>query len=351
MAIIIPEIIIINTVKRLFKKYFDDLILFEGIGTVLPPSDIDSGVTFTITTTGSLGTPEITDVKLVADVLGSLNGKSWSFSTPGNDYYIWYLIGNKTQLDPKLVGRKGILVPIIQGDSANIVAQKTRDRIQEELNTIGEVNCSTVTVDTFTITNLTSNQKKRSLLFQVFGNNESDNLNYFDQSSLLLKQTFTDEAPKKINIHLGYNESREAYPSINILLPDEENSPKQVGTSQSMVIDVTEDTNQIELQHDFTTTYNLLITSNNQNDVIILYNWVKTLLLQAQGQFIYQGLQNLWISGRDITTSFDLSPDVTYHRTVAMNFHYENSVPSLNREANISAITYNSNQTNLPIAP
>lgn len=272
------------------------------------------------------------------------------------DYYVYYIVDGVNQdpaaLDSSPVfGRVGIPVPIASDDADTVVATKTRDRIVADLGVpVGEVTIPAPTTASFTITNLTTTQIKRSLLYEVFGGITFDQLNYFDHMRLLLENTFGKQS-RTIKVRLGWNSEHEDFPVISILLPDEESNPKQVGVTQGVGINT--GLNQVHdvVESNFQTTYLLAITSNNQNDVIMLYHWLKTALLQAQQTFIGCGLQNLWISGRDLTHEFQLAPMSTYHRSVGMTFHYDNSVPSINKREGITSILYTGTVSPAPQNP
>ena len=115
------------------------------------------------------------------------------------------------------------------------------------------------------------------------------------------------------------------------MLPTEENNPKNVGVTQgSHQFNYSSEITEMK-QHNFDVTYSLFITSDNQNEVILIYHFLKTIILSAYEQFSFRGLNNLWISGRDVTIDFDLEPMVAYHRTVAMSFHYNNTVADIHK--------------------
>lgn len=72
-------------------------------------------------------TKGIYEVTMVADVAGSLNGKYFLLNTGQNEkkFYVWYNVGG-TGVDPALLDREGVEIPVQFNDSAAIVALATK---------------------------------------------------------------------------------------------------------------------------------------------------------------------------------------------------------------------------------
>lgn len=70
---------------------------------------------------------EETSIKFVADVSGSLNGTYWLLNSANNEtsYYIWYNVGG-TGIDPNVLGKVGIQIPIQFNDTAAIIQLATK---------------------------------------------------------------------------------------------------------------------------------------------------------------------------------------------------------------------------------
>lgn len=102
-------------------------------GTI-PKLTISDGVT-TNTYSFVLGVQQQTQVVAIADSANSLNGTYWEINSSDdiNKYYIWYKTSGGTAADPAISGRTGIEVFINTGDSATLVASKTRDVINSLL--------------------------------------------------------------------------------------------------------------------------------------------------------------------------------------------------------------------------
>ncbi|MDA7514157.1 hypothetical protein N8508_00050 [bacterium] len=332
--LIIPEIVIKEELDILIKNVYLNLKGLESTGSVIDAVDIDSGVTISVTQQGAVGTPEITDVTF--PVGASLDGKSWHLNTTTKFYNVIYSITGSGVSVPSLIERVSIIVTIDGTETDIEVAQKTQAAIAA-FSTAFTV--PTTTTSTITITTIDTNAEKRSILYHLFGELKFDGMSYFRQAANIIKARYTSEQ-RRLNINLGYNPNREEFPQISILLPNEDNEPKYVGVVQG-TINHRDGSFSDELNNTFATTYSLMITSDNQNEVIILYHLLKGVMLGGINQFRARGFENIYFSGRDITMDFDLDPMNLYHRTISMSFHYENEISDIINNEVISSINFN----------
>lgn len=127
------------------------------LGVLEMLNDYGNNITPTLTMTdGELtntysfieGVSQVTSVVTVADVANSLDGKYWLINSANdvNEYYIWY--SSNSAPDPTIPGRIGIKVVINTGDSATVVAERTRDVIASyvfDFNTSSSTNTVTIT--------------------------------------------------------------------------------------------------------------------------------------------------------------------------------------------------------------
>jgi len=342
MSIILPEIALKEELEIILRWCYDDLIAKETIGIVTDASNVDAGATIIVLQQGGIGIPEKTKVTLTADTNGSLAGKHWLLNTPSAGYYVWYSVSS-TGTDPLLGTKIGIKVDILINSTANAVAVATAAALSAYRDRSG-ANVFVVPVPTtadITVMNKETDATRRSLLYSIFGNVNFEKYDYFAQAGKILKSKFESEK-RKLEIHLGYDQNRVTFPAINIMLPSEENQPKQTGVTGGL-INYGDGTMSDENLHAYQDTYDLLITSDNMNDVVVVYNMIKTLLLMGMMHLNARGMENVWIGGRDIMMDFELDPMTLFHRTIAVSFFYQNLVPDLSDFTPITAIAVTGN--------
>jgi len=326
MGILIPEKVIKEELEILIKRVYKDLEEKRAIFSVNDAVDVNAGIIVDSISQSTATSPEITIITFPTGA--AINGKHWFLSSPSTDYYVWYSTGNP--VDPNIITREGIFVDVLVGDTADLIAIKTKTAIEEKLNSGSKVFNTEVIAATpskVKITNIEINAERTSFLWSMFGGLEFDRFSYFAQMDKILKDRY-GASKRKLTISLGWTQNREIFPHISIMLPSEEDAPKNVGIAQG-TYNNHNNTSSNEKELSYNAMYSLFITSDNQNDVIVLYHFLKTLILMGYEQFSCAGLQNLYLSGRDITMDFELNPMNLYHRTVAMQFHYDNTVPDM----------------------
>lgn len=180
--------------------------------------------------------------------------------------------------------------------------------------------------------------KKKTILYKMFNLDDNDTkmkLNKFDfyeqAVSMLIK---TNSDVRKLEITLGYNLSRMELPTIHILLPSETSSETQgigngIGWDADDQFESTEDGRFMYLNKNYDATYNLLITSDNSSEVVVLYNFFKYMITVLTPAMELSGLQSLRIGGGDLQFMEELIPTTVFHRNLNLSFMYENKITDL----------------------
>jgi hypothetical protein len=148
--------------------------------------------------------------------------------------------------------------------------------------------------------------------------------NYYKQAIAILNRN--DENVRKLNFNIGYNMQRMAVPTIHILMPsDNKGRTDSIGHSEREFLQ-SEDKLYIEKTRSNSSTYYLMITSDNSSEVMIVYYWLKAMFLLFHEELELLGLRNLNHSGQDINLQQDLAPPNIFHRNLSLAFDYESSV-------------------------
>lgn len=333
--ILVPEVVIKNELEVLIKKFYTNLKGLRNIGTVVDAMDVSTGFTITTTVQGAVGTAEKTSVDTVA--AAGLDGSYFYLNTPSRKYYVWYNLGASNY--PDIPERIPIEVSVDAGDSATDVATKTSTVLNAYLDKSRQPVFTCVpSAANIAITNVETDASRRSLLFEIYGGLAFDGMNYFNEMAKIIETRYTSET-RKLVINLGFNPNREIFPQASILLPNEENDPKFLGQHPSN-INLGDGTTAFGRAHAYQTTYNILLTSDNYNEVILIYHFLKSIILMGYDQFTAAGLQNLYVAGRDISMDFDLEPTNLYHRSIALTFFYCNELPSMTSSSGITGLNF-----------
>jgi len=173
-------------------------------------------------------------------------------------------------------------------------------------------------------------EQEDTLLYKIFAKDNCDNdvkfenFNYLEQAI----QTFVNKTPE---VNLGYNMEVSAMGCVHILLPQETGKPMAIGADENYqpnIINSEETEYRAVFTQSFSSTYNLMISSENTFEVILIYNLMKAGLISLNAHLGLSGLQNPRIGGSDVTMQNDLIPPHIFHRSLTINFDYEVNVPN-----------------------
>lgn len=340
MAIIIPEILILEFIDVYTKHFWEDYKAYNSNTTIVGTNQ-NGDSPLTITDNG--GTPNSFTIDCSTISGNPLSGTRFYFSSYHNSYVGIFIESNEyynnIQVEYERNDKDGdkqiVLIEYSQGDTESDIAQRIKDRL-ESLSDF-DITVSGTSVE---VVNKETTQRKRSNLFEVFGNQKLGDMVYFEEAVKMLRNRYELQHKSKggFTTGIGYGKTHERTPRISVLLPNEEVQHNQVGTTGG-TFNRHDGTTSEENQHGYRDVYNLLITGQNENDVILLYHFLKTLFLMGQNSLTLAGLNDLRVGGADIQMDMDLQPRL-YHRTVSMSFHYYNYVPSLKRTPNAESINF-----------
>lgn len=185
----------------------------------------------------------------------------------------------------------------------------------------------------------TSIPENKKILFEMLAVNERgernvlNSMDYYNEA----KRIFL----KKPNLYFGYNQESSDMPAIHVIMAsDSGKSPTpHVGEgTQEDIINMTDRTDSRVFTFLYGAQFNILITSENWSEVVLIYHTIKSLLLQLTEHFELSGLQNMTVSGQDITMQMDYMPVNIFHRIIALNFGYMTNVKSLQFEKLIKGV-------------
>jgi hypothetical protein len=174
--------------------------------------------------------------------------------------------------------------------------------------------------------------KNDSILSLLFKNDRQgknialETFDYFSQAErIIIKDGF--------QVNIGYNsEVSKAMGCVHILMPTESSDAIGIGGNegyQDNIIDSSNSNFTPVFEQNFNTSYNLLISSLNSLEVVVIYNFLKACFLSLHDHLELYGLQNLKMSGSDIQMQSDLVPTQIYHRSLTLSFSYEMIIPKL----------------------
>lgn len=130
-----------------------------------------------------------------------------------------------------------------------------------------------------------------------------------------------------LDLDLMFNMQKNTLPTMYLSLPAEgiQSGGNGIGLDEGFIEDVTTDEDYYSVfTRRFQATYNIVITSDNSNEVILIYQTLKALLISFIPSMNMEGLENINIGGQDIT----ITQDSVFVRAISVSFQYDTSVPN-----------------------
>ena len=170
----------------------------------------------------------------------------------------------------------------------------------------------------------------KSFLYRLLGLDDDGNpmkmnrYNYFVQAKKIFNSV------QNLNVNFGYNFEVAKIISFHIILPSEQPSSILIGEDEGYQTEIDEEGNtQLKFCQMFSSTYQIMITSDNSNEVNIVYHIYKSLLITLVPHLSLKGLLNPKLSGNDIVFQDDQMPMGIFHKVLNLSFDYELVVPQL----------------------
>lgn len=169
--------------------------------------------------------------------------------------------------------------------------------------------------------------KTTSWLYKVVENISIQKIGFFAEAeSIFIKQ---GGKARSLDVNLMYNMKDVKPPSIYISLGNENTSSQNaMGMDEGYQEQLFDDlTYKSVFTRRFSANYNIVITSDNSNEVIIIYHVLKALLIGMYFHLHKNGIENLKLGGADLNINQSLMPKHLFSRAISLNFDYETSAP------------------------
>lgn len=173
-------------------------------------------------------------------------------------------------------------------------------------------------------------EDKNTILYKLLGVDEEGKavkLNLYDYFKQA-KKMFT--SPKNLTVNIGYNWETAKFISLHIILPSETPIDSAIGEDEGYQTEIDDNGNiQEKFCQMFGSNYQIMITSENSNEVNLVYHIMKSMLIAIIPHLSLMGLLNPKLSGNDIMFQEEGMPIGRFQRVINLNFQYELVVPQL----------------------
>jgi len=195
--------------------------------------------------------------------------------------------------------------------------------------------------------------EQKSLLWLLLQGTQFQRYNFFEQGKQVICCDIDD--PRRLECDLMFNMHRNGAPTLHITLPtDTTDSDNGMGIDEGYVepyyTDGVEGVSPGTFQSVFTRSYqstvNIVIVSDNSNEIIFLYHFIRALLVSCYNHLSLSGLKNLKFGGQDIQPYQELQQQNFFMRTISVNFQYETSSIDFTKQLMVTDINFNGTPIN-----
>lgn len=190
------------------------------------------------------------------------------------------------------------------------------------------------------IKNNIENQSHLYLLFHKDSNDTNNSVNYLEAKNIFLRKE-TD--PRYLRVSPVFDRRRAAVPTIHIVVPQDSENFNQLGDIQGELYEGNDFLAE-KIERGFVTQFNLLTTSDNINEVLIINYVLRALLMGAIPQLQVIGFINPQFGVQDLNINPELFPANAYIKGILMTATYMESVPQVGKEKIINTVVFNINK-------
>lgn len=197
----------------------------------------------------------------------------------------------------------------------------------------------------YVVADYNSKPATESWLYRVFNGVVYNKFDFFKQAVKIIVIN-QDNSYRKLEIRTEFNATQAKTPSIFINVPSErEGGENGLGVGQS-------DENYYENQdgsytekyiRDFTGTYELMITSDNSEEVKLIYEFIKAMLVSLYDTFDVEFAGTRTMGGKQLMGNHQFTPDL-YMRVVTISMVSRTEVPRIDSNLFLDAIQFVQNE-------
>jgi hypothetical protein len=164
----------------------------------------------------------------------------------------------------------------------------------------------------------------QSYLYKVLIGNNVQRYDLFTQAETVFITPNDD--PRHLDVNMFFNAKRAAIPTIHITLPSEGEKDNVIANGEGYRDPVYNDDDTLSttiFNRRFAARYNIIITSDNTNEVILIYSLVRSAFISLNAHFSLAGLQQPKLSGGDLNINSEIVPPNVFVRSIGLDFSYD----------------------------
>lgn len=163
----------------------------------------------------------------------------------------------------------------------------------------------------------------KSTLYQLLGKDDlgqvikRDKYIFFNQAKAMFQKK------ESLQIYYGFNLEVSSELAFHIVLPSESGLPMAIGGDEGYAQGDNADGENLKYVQMFESTYQIMITSSNQSEAMIIYHIMKAMLLMVFPHIELCGLRLPKFSGSDLFINQEYVPAHLFSKVINLSFNYE----------------------------
>lgn len=178
-------------------------------------------------------------------------------------------------------------------------------------------------------------EKTKTFLYELCNATGMIRYNFFDNAIQIFAAPI--DGPRAIKCTFQYNQQQTQFPNMYIQHAGEQDGVNAISTDEDSYEPADYDDTADGFRHSYArrsnSTIQLVITSDNSNETVMIYYIMKALLLslRGSGHLTFAGLENVKISGSDIQVQMDNMPRPIHRKVINLYLEYDSYTIDLDK--------------------
>lgn len=182
-------------------------------------------------------------------------------------------------------------------------------------------------------THVAAGTEDRCILYLLFNDVSLGKYNFYDNAKQLI--ITTPEDPRHLEVRLSYDHTSTTWSNmVYVTLASETANANSLqvgeGDQEEIVFDNAspdQDEYRKQFMRRYSTAYTIMILAKNRNEMLVLFNLFKAMMVACINHLSLEGLSNIKIGGQDLR--YAGSETGIFSRGINLNFDYEQVVPDI----------------------
>lgn len=172
-------------------------------------------------------------------------------------------------------------------------------------------------------------RKEDTILYQIYGDLAYPKFKYFEEAAKLFRRS--NGQARQIMTKLSFDGDISNMPTIHITNAKDSPNAQGIGrVEESQLVDRDKRTTQVNWVR-FSAETNLVMTSNSLEELQLMYNTIRSLMIACSETLLLSGIDNIRFGGADVMLTEDMAPKSTYIKALSINYEYDIIIPSMIR--------------------